>query len=150
VIQIRMKDLFFDSAAVSGALSKERRRALSQAGAFIRKSARDSMRRSNSPAPPGQPPRRHENPLLYRRLFFAYDPSTRSVVVGSEGFAGSGAPGTLEHGGTVTIPRRRRGGRTVPATSSSVEPRPYMGPALAKELPRLPEPWANSVSGGGV
>lgn len=148
-----MKDLFFDSAAVTGALSKERRRALSKAGAFVRKAARDSMRRSPNPSAPGRPPNRHENPLLYRRLFFAYDPSARSVVIGPEGLTGSNAPNTLEFGGTVVVPARRRGGdsgRIVSSRAAKVDPRPYMGPALAKELPKLPEPWANSIRGGGV
>lgn len=144
-----MKDLFFDSAAVSGALSKERRRALSQGGAFVRKAARDSMRRSPNPSSPGRPPNRHENPLLYRMLFFAYDPSTRSVVIGPQGLTGSNAPNTLEFGGSVVVPARRRNGRVIPSRTAQVEERPFMGPATTKVLSKLPEPWANSISGGG-
>jgi len=31
--------------------------------------------------------------------------------------------------------------------SVKVDARPYMGPALKRELPKLPKPWANSVRG---
>ncbi|MBL0920930.1 MAG: hypothetical protein IBJ10_02245 [Phycisphaerales bacterium] len=148
MIQMRMKDLFFDSAAVTGAVSKERRRALSKAGAFIRRTARQSMRKGAGPSKPGRPPNRHANPLLYSRLFFAYDSSTRSVIVGSEALNGGSAPNTLEFGGDVVVPRRSRGGSVVEARPAKVPPRPYMGPALAKELPKLAEPWANSLRGG--
>lgn len=148
IVSIKMTDLFFDSAAVTGALSKERRRALSQSGAFVRRAARDLMRKSPNPSKPGRPPNRHENPLLYKRLFFAYDPATDSVVVGPEGFAGSDAPSVLEFGGTVSVPRRR--GRPGGATTARVEERPYMGPAFAKALPKMSEPWANSIGGGSV
>lgn len=151
-MRLKMTDLFFDSAKVMSAVSKERRQAMSKSGAFVRRAARQSMRKSPRASAPGRPPNRHENPLLYSRLFFAYDPATRSVVIGSEGltgFASPGAPSTLEFGGQVVVPRRRRGGRAVQSRAATVAPRPYMGPALAKEAPKLAEPWANALRGGG-
>jgi hypothetical protein len=53
----------------------------------------------------------------------------------------TGAPETLEHGGDAEIFDRKTGkSRTV-----RIEPRPYMGPALAAESPKFAAMWANSV-----
>lgn len=101
-------NMFFDRPAVISAVKKATRKTLSKAGAFVRTRARTSIR----PAPkkkkytpvPGKPPRSHLG-TLKRLIFFAWDPTTESVVVGPALFAGKTsdptAPEVLELGGRV-------------------------------------------------
>jgi len=61
------------------------------------------------------------------------------------------APSLLEFGGRTTIERKRTrkdGRRVVERRRVRIEARPYMGPALRKELPSIPKAWASSVRGG--
>ena len=75
--------------------------ALGKWGAFVRRTARQSMRRTKKPAPPGQPPRVHEGSIK-RLLNFYYDTRDDTVVVGPEiRPRPTGAPNTLEFGGRV-------------------------------------------------
>ncbi|MBI5864318.1 MAG: hypothetical protein HZB38_07410 [Planctomycetes bacterium] len=145
MIDFRIKDLFFDKAAVVRAVDSAKRRVLSKAGAFIRTTAKHSIRTRKGPAPPGSPPHSHEGSLR-RLIFFGYDRSSDSVVVGPVGFRKSTAPNVLEFGGTTLVTTRRRG--HVMKQKVRVETRPYMGPAFEKERPKLPRMWAGSVRGG--
>lgn len=150
LINIKVKALFFDTPKVKRAVNRAKRRALSRAGAFIRRRAQTSMRRRRGSAPPGKPPHAHEGSLR-RLLFFAYDPSADSVVVGPLGFRRSTIPASLEFGGKETVTRRRTlksGKRVIESKRVRIGARPYMGPALKKELPNIPKAWANSVRGG--
>jgi hypothetical protein len=83
-ITMRMKDVFFDRAAVKNRMTKANRKALSKAGAFIRRRARSSLRRRKKPSPPGQPPSVHTNDRVatLKNVLFAYDPHNESLVVG--------------------------------------------------------------------
>lgn len=199
---------FFDRRAVVDALGKANAAALSQAGAFIRRTAKGSIRSAKSPAKPGNPPHSHVG-TLKNLLFFSFDPSSLTVVIGPTPFKGQAiAPRALELGGTIggRVNRRRRkrvvggsgeirfdgstsrlsSGRNSRATKrvkntlrgtvgvtyarlhtqgqadranalneelygpeflgpAPLAARPYMGPALTKELPKLPPLWANSV-----
>lgn len=170
-----VKRMFFDRAAVSGAVDKASLRVLSKFGAFVRTTARQSIRparqtpigelteeqltayrravaiarKTGKPKPrrpmqsskAGQPPRSHLG-LLKRFIFFAYDPATNGVVIGParlNGVAGGPAAlAALEEGGTSRTPQ----GKTI-----RIDARPFMGPALKKEEPKLPALWANSVKG---
>jgi len=132
---------FFDSAAVLTALDPSRRVALARGGAFIRRTARNSIRRRKTPSTPGQPPT-NQTGTLKKLLFFGYDRSTSSVVVGPALFAGRKSPDgptpptlTLEAGGTFYRQRRDA------LEARRIEPRPYMGPALAANLSKLPPLW---------
>jgi hypothetical protein len=129
------KKLFFDKAPVLKAMDAKTRAALSKAGAFIRQRARTSMRRRKTVAPQGQPPSAHAGQLR-DLLYFAYDPATRSVVVGPQKFGKGTVPRVLEEGG-----KSERSGNV----SINVSPHPYMGPALQAELPNLPSRWSGSV-----
>ncbi len=143
---MRIKHLFFDRQTVVRAVDKAKRLALSKAGAFIRITARHSIRTRKGSAPPGTPPHSHTG-LLKRFIFFGYDPTTESVVVGPARInRTTDAPHTLEFGGTTAVERRRKG--KVRARKVRIAPRPFMGPALEKERPNLPKTWANSVRGG--
>ena len=145
---LRMKtvsvEMFFDRKKVIRAADRANRRNLSKAGAFIRTTAKHSIRKRKAASPPGSPPSSHTG-LLRRFIFFGYERSRQTVVVGPMRLnqkAGT-APAALEHGGTSVVvegTRRRRRKRRV-----RIRARPYMGPALAKEAPKFPKLWANSV-----
>jgi hypothetical protein len=122
-----------------------KRAVLSRAGAFIRTTASQSVRTRKGSAPPGRPPHSHEGSLR-RLIYFGYDPTSDSVVVGPEGFRRSTAPNVLEFGGKADVRRRQRG--KVVQTRVAIEQRPFMGPALEKERPKLPKRWAGSVRDG--
>jgi hypothetical protein len=145
VITWRIKDVFFDRQAVISAVDAAKRKVLSKAGAFIRTSAKTSIRQRKGTSKPGQPPFSHEGSLR-RFIYFGYDRASDSVVVGPVGFRKSVAPHVLEYGGTAAVPRRHRSG---PATQTvEIAARPYMWPAFEKERPKLPLLWRNSVRRG--
>jgi len=144
MITMQMKALFFDKPAVLRAVDKAKRAVLSKAGAFVRTTAKHSIRTKKGSAPPGQPPHSHEGSLR-RLIYFGYDPATDSVVVGPVGFKRTGAPHLLEFGGKTEIQRRRLG--KVVRTRVTIAQRAFMGPALEKERPELPKRWAGSVRG---
>lgn len=174
MVTLKVKDLFFDRPRVLRAVNRARRDVLSRAGAFIMRAARKSLkvakqkplgeltdeerrrykiavaiaqrkgrkqpRRPLAASKPGEPPRvLYKGSLLRSRLFFSYDPETDSVVIGPEGFRRSRVPAVLEFGGTST----NFAGKQV-----HIAPRPYMGPAMDKELPKFPELWRNSIRPG--
>jgi len=145
---MRVKSLFFDRPKVRRAVNRAKRRALSKAGAFIRQRARTSIRKRKGAAPPGQPPRSHEGSLR-RLILFGFDRASDSVVVGPARLNRPGeAPNVLEFGGRTTVTRlrtRKDGKRVIESKRVRIAARPYMGPALKKELPNVPKAWANSV-----
>lgn len=145
MITMRIKDLFFDKQTVLRAVDKAKRAVLSRAGAFIRTTAKHSIRTKKGSAAPGRPPHSHEGSLR-RLIYFGYDRAADSVVVGPVGFKRSTAPNVLEFGGKTEVKRRRRG--KVVKTRATVREHAYMGPALEKERPNLPKRWAGSVRGG--
>lgn len=154
------KGLFFDRAAVRSGVDRGRLRYLKRSGGFTRKTARRSIRKRKRVAKPGQPPSSRTR-LLKDNIFFVAD--GESVVVGPaelnrSSFAGEpdDALEMLEFGGRT---RRRidvdvgRGDRVefhrrlgAPLVSASYAPHPFMGPALEKVSPRLPEFWKDAVA----
>lgn len=145
MITMRIKDSFFDRHVVMAAMGNAKRKVLSKAGAFIRTSAKTSIRKRKKSAPPGSPPHSHEGSLR-RLILFGYDRSSDSVVVGPVGFKKSTAPNVLEYGGD-TVVLSRRGGRLT-SRKVKISPRPYMAPALERERPHLPLLWRNSIKKG--
>jgi hypothetical protein len=130
---------FFDRQKVTKAVSRSERRVLSKFGAFVRRGAKSSIRKRKSVSQPGRPPSSHTG-LLRKMIFFVYEPSRSSVVIGPiELNRGTDAPRLLEHGGQVV---RRQGKQR---TRMVYRPRPFMGPALERELPKLPAMWRDSV-----
>lgn len=125
----QVRAAFFDQAAVRTALDAGTRKALSKFGAFVRQRARSSIRTRKKSSPPGQPPSSHEGSLK-RLIFFAYDASAKTVVIGPVPFRAGEAPSLLEHGGTAVKksgrPRRYRGN-------------PFVLPAARAELPKFPD-----------
>jgi hypothetical protein len=147
MIDLRIKDLFFDRHVVMRAVDKAKREVLSRAGAFVRQTAKTSIRKRKGTSPPGQPPYSHVG-LVRDLILFGYDRSSDSVVVGPVGLRNKGAqaPNTLEFGGTATRTRFEHG--RIARRRVRVRKRPFMGPALDREIPRLPKLWAGSVRGG--
>lgn len=177
MIRFRAADahrFFFDGNRVLSAVERTERRVLSRFGAYVMRGARGLIRSKKKPSKPGQPPRSITG-VLKKFLYFVFDPSKRSVVIGPArtnqiSFDGQGEPvkGTipeaLEHSGSITIQEARaptsgkwwrrdfrfkRAGteaeweqrkRTV-----KIEARPFMGPAFAKEQPKLSAMWRDAV-----
>ena len=172
--------VFFTDPSVHLEIDKATARGLSRWGAYVRRSARQSIRPRKGPAPPGQPPHSHEGSLK-GLLNFYFDRMTKTVVVGPEIKAANatGAPNTLEFGGAVSrlpvftkrvfkvgekgpIRKAKKGNsrksvvwtrlktqkqcehaqkiyesmnrKRVMATNFNVLPRPYMRPAMMKNL----------------
>ena len=141
MIGFEIKQLFFDRQAVTSRVDPATRKVLSKFGAFVRRTAKGSIRRRRKAAPPGSPPSSHTG-LLKKFIFFGYDPDQRSVVIGPTRLDRRGqgeAPSLLEYGGQTTLVR---GGKRERATYRA---RPYMGPAFEKEQPKLPAMWRDSV-----
>ena len=133
---------FFDRAAVAAAMDRVTRRVLSRFGAYVRASARNSLHRRNGTSAPGSPPFSHVG-LLRQFIFFSWDQDRRSVVIGPaklNGRASQDAPQALEFGGRFQ--RRTRSGAHV----AHYPARPFMGPAFATTLPKLPRMWAEALS----
>lgn len=164
------KGLFFDRARVVSAVSKAERRVLSKFGAFVRTRARSSIRTRKKASQPGRPPSSHTG-ILKGYLFFAYEPSRRSVVIGPAKtnqvfFRMDGTPVTglvpevLEYGGAIRIlevlkygrwqradlrSKRRLAGLKTRLRTVTIAPRPYMNPALRAEAPKFPLFWRDAV-----
>jgi hypothetical protein len=166
-VDIKIRSLFFDREKIIKAMDRASRRALSRAGAFIRTAARSSIktRAYGTTSTPGQPPFDHTGFALQREnrrrkrlgqaklvrkktafnqgiraILFGYDDENKSVVIGPLKFGNKGdstVPSLLEFGGETTNHRGRQ---------ITIKPRPFMAPALKKELPNLPAKWRASVS----
>lgn len=144
--------MFFDREAVTDAVDRASKTVLSKIGAFIRQDAKRSIRpagKKNISSNPGEPPRSHTG-LLKKFIFFGYDTSTRSVVIGPaklNGVKGKDVPSILEFSGTTTVDdfdekkRKFTGKKRV-----HIAARPYMTPAANKNYSKLPAMWANSVT----
>jgi len=157
MINIKMKSMFFDRATVISKVDAGTRKVLSRFGAYVRTTAKQSIK--NAPfmqkkkrgeertnfrrgvSKPGQPPYSRSG-LLKKFIYFGYDPTQRSVVIGPERLSGwnkGKAPALLEYGGTTQS--NLRGKKRI----VSIAARPYMGPAFEKEKPKLPAMWRNSI-----
>jgi len=138
------KGMFFDAPKIVRSVDAATRRVLAKFGAFVRTAAKSSIRKRKKASVPGSPPSSHTG-LLKKFIYFGYDATKRSVVIGParlNSTAGT-APEALEYGGTSRITTYRREKRTT--VSAKIATRPFMRPALAKELPKLPAMWTNSV-----
>jgi len=157
----RSRTLFFDRAFVIERIDSATRASLSRGGAIVMRSARKSIKDGvvlargrvkeveqrkvidRRTSQPGAPPF-SQTGLLRDNILFAFEPASRSVVVGPARLGRStGAPETLEFGGTTVVERRRKGRRE--KATVRIAARPYMAPALAREASKLPEQLRNSV-----
>ncbi len=164
------KGSFFDADRVLRAKDNAERRVLSKFGAYVRRAAKSSIRKRRRAAPPGMPPSSHTG-VLRQFIFFALEPERHTVIVGPaktnqvffdrhrQPVKGT-VPSVLEYGGEVTIleykigsqwyradlrSRRRLAERATRYRTVSIAARPYMHPAMAKEKPKLPAMWKDSI-----
>lgn len=151
---------FFDRKAVVSKVDQATRRVLSKFGAFVRRRAQTSIRYRKDVSAPMGPPHAHKSGTVVRKskrtgetkvrtvsflrkfLFFAWDDTHRSVVIG---------PAKLNNTvSSLSLPALEYGGRSVALEdglrkSIRVKPRPFMRPALEAEKPQLPALWRDSV-----
>lgn len=162
-----VKKFFFDRQAVIRALDPWTHAVLSRAGAYIRRTAKLSIKRAKpytsiaampkhvrqryyraifycrkKGLPPPRPPLRHSKPgqpplshtgLLKDNIFFDFDLSRHQLLVGPAIIPHpTGAPRVLEFGG-------------INNKGHYVEKRPYMGPALMKNLHIIPASMRQSA-----
>lgn len=142
------QQFFFDRAAVTKHVDKQTRAVFSKFGAFVRQSARQLIRRRKTASRPGQAPSDRGGPLK-RLIYFVYDIDRRAVVIGPQKINGAISPNepeALEKGGRTRVVSTVNGRRTTQV--AHILPRPYMGPAVKKELNTLPSIWASSVHSG--
>ena len=163
-----VRGMFFDRLAVQARVDAQKRKRLSKAGAYVRRTARTLLRRKKTSAP-GQPPATHGPEPNLRTVLFGYDPRSESVVVGPiklnqatmvDGNR-STVPELMERGGIATIYEeryrgqlrwRRRDMRRNPRPEKEYrrrravyQPRPFMGPALDRERGKFPELFRNCI-----
>lgn len=155
------REKFFDRRKIESAVDSGTRKVLSRFGAFVRRRAKSSIRKRKKVARPGRPPTNRTG-LLRKFIFFVFDAVRRSVIVGPAKLNRGGpnepddAPEVLEHGGgtlrRLLVVEDADAGRPsfvstrkAPLKRVRYEPRPFMGPAMTKELPELPEMWRDSI-----
>jgi hypothetical protein len=133
-----------EMGAVVKAADRQTQRVFSKWGAYARRNAKGLIRKFKKPAKPGHPPHSH-NGLLKKFIFFAWDPSRRSVVMGPAKLNGTigDAPHALEYGGQSSVRVGRRGHKHIEKVT--IAKRPYIGPAAEKTNKELPDLWANSL-----
>jgi hypothetical protein len=133
---------FFDRDRVGRSITAANKKALSKFGAYVRTRARTSIRKRKAISSPGNPPSSHMG-LLRKFLFFSYDASKQSVVIGPARLGGTKSPeslAALEYGGYSNV---WGGGKE---QRRYIRPRPFMGSAFELEKKALlPGLWKNSV-----
>lgn len=129
----QFKAAFFDRQAIAGKVDAAIRRTLSKFGAFVRRRARNSIRKRKDVSQPGSPPSSHEGSLK-RLIMFAYEPANGNVVIGPAAFRDGTAPPLLEYGGAAT--KKRKDGST---RRMQYRARPFIHPAAEAELPTFAE-----------
>lgn len=158
-VGMKVTMLFFDRKAVTKRVDRTQRRVYSKFGAYVRRRARSSIRRRKRSSLPGKPPSSHHG-LLRQLIFFSYDAQRETVVIGplaSNSIAGYNAggdvPDALEHGGRTRVidwdrmnEQHRRGERVrLLFVRKTIKARPFMGPAMEHEKPKLPQMWRDSI-----
>lgn len=110
---LKVTKFFFDAPKILASVDEVAVKVLSRFGAFVRRTAKSSIRKSKKSSDPGSPPRSHTG-FLKDFIFFAYDPETCGVVIGPEKgnqvsfttdmrpITGT-VPHSLEYGGTAFV-----------------------------------------------
>ena len=133
-VHAEIKRQYFDQAKVIKLLDRKSRNALTKAGAYVRRSAMQSMRSSKKTAPPGEPPRAHKNPFLKRGIRFGYDERERRMVCGPllrQQTRNQMVPKLLEKGGMIVKMQGKK------LRQMTYKGNPYMKPALDKNVDKI-------------
>lgn len=133
-------------------------KSLRHAAFSIRKSAVESMPFAKGPSEPGKPPHAHKGKIR-RSILVAQDEGTGEVFVGPSyprvkaGRRPYWLAQMLEHGGTFTRRkprkrgrRRRRGESPQPTIAVTYPARPFMHPALKRNLARFHRDWEGAIA----
>jgi hypothetical protein len=149
MIGFEKKRLFFDRQIVIDAVGVATAKNLSKAGSFIQRSARSSLRRRKKASAPGEPPSVHtrDRVATLKNIWFVFDPINKSVVVGpmklnTSALVGSDqptVPALHEYGGSAVV------GKGIRKRRVRYPARPFMGPAMQRELPKFEGLWAKSI-----
>lgn len=113
-------------AFVSGKMFKN----IFHAAASISKDAKRTIKRGKASSPVGQPPRTRRG-LLRRAIRFSADRQTQSAVIGPMESVVGGSASPQEFGGSYK--------------GQNYEERPFMGPALERNLHRLGGEFSGSI-----
>lgn len=141
-----MKSMFLDKALIEGKIDRATFVVMNRIGAYIKRTARNSIRKPNKRKTytPGLPPRNRTGKLKYR-IFYHWDPIKRSVIVGPEYMPrmpkNPTIPEVLEYGGV----KRGYSKRNKKPYLAVYPAYPYMRPAAARELPKLPRMWRDII-----
>lgn len=164
-VTFNVKEYFFDRAEVQARAGKMRAAALKVAGSYIRRKARDLLRRGKKAAKPGKPPKVHSSEPNLRTVLYFLDPSSDSMVVGPVGLNrrpkqsdADTVPQLLEFGGRGEVTEYSADGgstwidgderRKARYRGKFLERRkrqaqfaahPFMSVAMEKALPSIPE-----------
>lgn len=154
------KEGFFDRQKVIDAEDKATLRNLKAQGRIVRSTAQKSLVYSKASASPGRPPHAHRTQTVYKKsrksgrvrkqsvsplrdkIWFAYDSTSRSVVVGPvklSGMVSNNAPASLEAGGSsvIMVHGKRR--------AVTIQPHPFMRPAAVAAIGDVPAIWKDSI-----
>jgi len=134
----------FNEDAVLKRAKKTRHAKLRRFGAFVRQTAKTSMRRRKKSSAPGQPPSAHAGHLR-DLMYFAVAPDARNVVIGPVAFHRGEVPRLLEEGGYATMTKYTRWSDEPYDVVVHIKPRPFMAPAFQSELAKLPPQWRDSI-----
>ena len=130
-IDIRLEGNLLNQRILQQAVERGRRTGLLRAGAYVRRQARKSIKRSRRLySRPGEVPISHTG--MIKRILYAYDRDTNTVVVGPIP-ARLETLKLLEFGGRGPFKQRLRNGRTV-IRQGNFQARPFMRPALARTV----------------
>lgn len=116
VVDVKMKDLFFDRAKVIRAVERQERRVMSRSLAFIRQTAKQRiLRRRKRVSLPGEAPSvRASGHASLKTIWFAYDMAKSVGVVGpvklnsNSDIIGDTVPGALERSGSMRVTEEYR------------------------------------------
>lgn len=163
MIDLRLKaahEGFFDRDKVLKAVGKARTKIFNEFGRQVRATALASIVYSDFPSRPGRPPHAHKSRKITRTsrstgkkrtrtvsflkefLYYKYDFTSESVVIGPERLATTVDPNALpalEYGGSAIIISDGKKKRV------TIAARPFMRPAFEIERPGLSQLWKDSV-----
>lgn len=151
----QMQRFFFDREAVRTAVEPRAHRALARVLAFTMRRARKSIKLGQGVSPPGRPPTAHafalrakvnskgkastrQRALFPDTILFAYEPDKGTGVAGPYLYNGARARPTVPELQEVGGDAAGDGGRVL-----HYRPHPFMQPAFAEELKRLPATWGS-------
>lgn len=154
---------YFDKKVVTDAVGKAEAGVMGRQGSLTRTIMRRSIRKHKGHAPAGKPPYSHQGNL--RLIEFAFDPKTRTVVVGPAKLGETNAPEIQDKGGMVKVRGIvNRNGEFIPLYKMSVQgrlgairsgklvtkmakvdARPFSQPALDAAKPLLAKAWKGKV-----